>query len=154
MSRCILGISPDSQEREVEETRRYLEENDVTNQECIDRWNAIAARYPNNYTARLELGEAYEWIPDYDSAIWQYERIIEGCTDTELRTQAMCRLVGCFGLSGRSDDAVKLAQSAPTISASREYMLANISASPTYKHDRQYLLEFCVQTIPFLLMYG
>ena len=150
----ILGISPDSQEREVKETRRYLEENDVTNRECIDCWNAIATRYPNNYTARLELGEAYEWIPDYDSAIRQYERIIEGCTDTELRAQAMCRLVGCFSLSGRSADAIKLAQSAPTISASREYMLANISDSPNYKHDRQYLLEFCAQTIPFLLMYG
>ena len=150
----LLGVTADAQEREVEKTRRYLKENDVTNRECVDRWTAITARYPNNYTARLELGEAYEWIPDYDSAIGQYERIIERCTDTELRTQAICRLVGCFSLSGRSDDAIKLAKSAPTISASREYMLANISASPTYKHDRQHLLEFCAQTIPFLVMYG
>ena len=147
----IFGVTPDSQEREIEETKRYLDKPDITNKECVDRWRAVVERYPNNFKARLELASALHCLAtedgdsgDFAPAIEQYERIIDECTDADIRSDAIDMLINDYSRVGRVADAIRVAKNAPSIRACREFLMAQISGSPTLKEDKQILLNFCV----------
>ena len=148
----IFGVTPDSQEREIEEMKRYLDKPEITNKECVERWQAVVARYPNNYTARLELADSLHCLATEDGydgdnflpAIEQYERIVDECTDADIRSEAVSRLINDYTRTRRVADAVRAAKSAPAIHASREVLLAQINGSPTQKEDMQTLINYCV----------
>ena len=148
----IFGVTADSQEREIEETRRFLEKPEISNAECVKRWRAVVERYPNNYTARLELANALHCLAtegeeteeNFAPAIAQYERIVDECTDEDIRSEAISVLINDYSRVGKVSEAIKAARKMPTIHSSRDVLLAQINGSPTQKEDVQKLIDFCV----------
>lgn len=156
----IHGVMPDSQEREIEETKRLLRGSDITSKDCVARWRSIVARYPGNFCARLELAHALHCLAkeegsdgDFDPAIEQYERIVDECTDAAIRSEAIGSLINDYARTGRIMDARKASESAPRIYASRDVLLTRIDGSPSQKEDTQKLLDFCALEAVWCLAY-
>lgn len=157
----IFGVTPDSLEREIDETKRYCGGADVTNRECVERWKNIVARYPNSYKARFELAESLHCLAtedgdggDYTSAIEQYERIVEECTDVDIRADAVVMLVNDYKRTSKVAEAVTAARRATPMRASREVLLAVIDGSPTQHEDEQKLIDFCLNELSWYLING
>jgi transcriptional regulator with XRE-family HTH domain len=100
-----------------------------------DAWRELAREMPNNYAVQLEhartlgmkngtLGQAAQLR---DEAVRVYERILERCTDMEIRNTATSLLCHLYLETGDRDNAIKLAQSLPHVYASRELVLMDIA---------------------------
>ena len=157
----IFGVTPDSMEREFDETKRYCEDADVTNRECVERWKNIVARYPNSYKARFELAQALHCLAaedddsgDFTPAIEQYERIVEECTDIDIRADAVVMLVNDYNRTRKVAEAVMAAKCATPMCASREVLLAGIDESPMQREDTQILIDLCLHEISWHLING
>ena len=150
----IFGVTPDSEEKEIEDARKFEKLEGTTNEQAASRWLAVLKRYPNNYTARLELASAYHCMAteeDYSLAIEQYERILDECIDVDIRSDAIDALIHCYSAVGKVEEAIRTSKKAPTIRACRDFLMAQIDGSPTQREDIQKLLNFNVSETAWYL---
>ena len=48
----LFGISPDDMEKEIEETRKYCDAHQTSNEDALEAWMKLYARYPHNSTIK------------------------------------------------------------------------------------------------------
>ena len=48
----LFGISPDDMEKEIEETRKYCDAHQTSNEDALEAWMKLYPRYPHNSTIK------------------------------------------------------------------------------------------------------
>jgi len=103
--------------------------------ELIEIWREAVGKYPRNYHClymlAFSLGISVNSI-DFDEeesdrnakeSLEIYNRIIEDCTDDEIRTNVRHQLIFLYRKTGDWEKAIDCAQKAPLMHTSREYLL-------------------------------
>jgi len=115
----LFGISPDSMEKEIEETRKYCDALETSNEDALETWMKLYERYPHNNTIRFEIAKTHTYCAsaydDYDfinhnkKAAEFYEKILDDSTDNDLRSQTIEALHHIYNTLGDSENALRMA---------------------------------------------
>ncbi|MBR6558606.1 MAG: helix-turn-helix transcriptional regulator [Clostridia bacterium] len=115
----LFGISSDSMEKEIEETRRYCDALETSNEDALETWMKLYERYPHNNTIRFKIAETHEYCASaYDDedftqhnkkAVEFYEKVLDDSTDNDLRSQTIESLHHIYNTLGDSENALRIA---------------------------------------------
>ncbi len=130
----LFGIRPDSMEAEIEEAKKLCDLPETSNERAFEIWSELAARYPHNNRIRFELAMVHEFLASadepmevfqqhYREAAEIYEKIIDSSTDSALRSDAIRNLHFCYHVMEDVTNAVRVAEMAGNMCASREELL-------------------------------
>lgn len=115
----LFGISPDGMEKEIEETKKYCDAIETSNEEALAAWMKLYERYPHNNTIRFEIAlihtycaKAYDdedFIRHYKIAAEFYEKVLDESTDNDLRSKALEALHHIYNSLSDSEKALRIA---------------------------------------------
>ena len=116
----LFGISPDSMEQEIEDTRKYCDALETSNEDALAAWMKLYARYPHNNTIRFEIAKTHSYCADpYDEkeyirhnkkAAEFYEKILDESTDNDLRSKTLEAIHHIYNKClGDSENALRIA---------------------------------------------
>ncbi len=133
----LLGVDITRKEENIQSVLRLATEKgkEGLHKEAADIIRTALSEYPNNY--RMMYGLLFH-VNFYASALTEQkerracfeeataigEKILDGCTDDELRNQTIGCLCDCYTALGMKDKMKKLAATVPGIWNSREFLLA------------------------------
>ena len=102
----LFGISPDSMEKEIEETKKYCDAIEISNEDALETWMKLYERYPHNNTIRFEIAKTHEYCANPDDkddyirhnqkAAEFYEKVLDNSTDNNLRSKALEALLHIY----------------------------------------------------------
>ena len=117
----LFGISPNGMGKEIEETRKYCDAFGTTNEDALEAWMKLYARYPHNSTIHFEIAKthfycatAYDaddenYIRHSKKAAEFYERILDESTDDDLRSQTLGELHHIYNRLHDSENVLRIA---------------------------------------------
>ncbi|MBE6638487.1 MAG: helix-turn-helix transcriptional regulator [Ruminococcaceae bacterium] len=95
----LFGISPDSMEKEIEETRKYCDALETSNEDALETWMKLYERYPHNNFIRFEIAKTHEYCASPDDkedyirhnqkAAEFYEKVLDESADNDLRSKTL-----------------------------------------------------------------
>ncbi len=130
----LFGIKPDGMEQEIEEAKRICDLPETENERAFEIWTELAARYPHNNRIRFELAMVHEYLAladepredfkqHYRNAAEIFEKILDSSTDSTLRSDTIRQLHFCYDVMEDVTNAVRVAEMAGNMCASREELL-------------------------------
>ncbi len=115
----LFGISPDSMEKEIEQTRKYCDALETSNEDALEAWMKLYERYPHNNTIRYEIAKMHsygakayddeDYIRHYKKAAEFYEKVLDDSTDNDLRSKTLEALHHIYNSLSDSDNALRIA---------------------------------------------
>jgi len=115
----LFGISPDSMEKEIEETRKYCDALETTNEDALNTWMKLYERYPHNNIIRFEIAKTHtycanayddeDFIRHYKKAAEFYEKVLDDSTDNDLRSETIEALHHIYNSLSDSENALRIA---------------------------------------------
>ena len=125
----LFGLNQNGVETDIENTKKITELPETTNDKSIELWKELLKSYPGNNTIRFELARVYSCRKqkgDYAAAAELLEKLLDECTDSELRWKSVDNLCFCYNRIGDVRNAVRAAEQLPPIHISKTAQLANI----------------------------
>jgi len=130
----LVGMNEIKDAKKLEKIKeQYNRINGVTIKEKIELLRDGLKTFPNNYWLLSELAYCLCSKTDYyteepkkknnEEAIKIYERILEFCTDTEIRNRAQANMCLSLNYVGEKDKAIELAKKLPRFGETRESIL-------------------------------
>ena len=132
----LFGISLDGMEKEIEETRKYCDDLETTNEDALEAWMKLYARYPHNSTIHFEIAKthfycakAYDdenFIRHSKKAAEFYEKVLDESTDNTLRSQTLEALHHIYNCLRDSENALRIANMGSDWGTLKAEMLSKI----------------------------
>ena len=133
----LFGISPDSMEKEIEETRKYCDALETSNEDALKTWMNLYERYPHNNAIRFEIANAHsycanpyddeDFIRHYKKAAEFYEKVLDDSTDNDLRSKTIESLHQIYNTLGDSENALRIANMGGDWSTLKAEMLSQLN---------------------------
>ena len=86
-------------EKEIEETRKYCNASEISNEDALASWMKLYERYPHNNTIRFEIAQMHSYcskVDDEENYIYHnqkatefYEKVLDNSTDNNLRSKTL-----------------------------------------------------------------
>ena len=122
---------------------------------CIGLMREALAECPGNFTFMKQLAHALHWkdySPQTDSdkaetfkeIIQLCERILEDCTDNNIRNGTMQTLCETYRDAGQIEKAIKTAKEMPHFSASSDWLLSDLFEGDARICHKQANILFCI----------
>ena len=130
----LFGIRPDGMEKEIAEAKRICDLPETENERAFEIWTELSARYPHNNRIRFELALVHQYLSSadeprevfnqhYRDSAEIFEKILDSSTDSALRSDAIYHMHHCYNTLGDVANAVRTAEMAGNMCASREELL-------------------------------
>ncbi|MBQ8402819.1 MAG: helix-turn-helix domain-containing protein [Clostridia bacterium] len=151
----LFGLNPNGIENAIENTKKITELPETTNDKSIELWEQLLKSYPRNNTIRFELAQVYSCRKkkeDYIAAIGLLEKILDECTDSELRWKSIDNLCFCYSRIGDIKNAIRVANLLPPIHISSIAQLADIDEYEKRNEVNQELLSYCIEEAAWCLV--
>lgn len=151
----LFGLNKDGAEAAIEKVKKIAELADTNNDKRIELWSQLLQHYPRNNNVRFELAEVYSCRQkegDYAAAAELLEKILDECTDSELRWKSLDNLCFCYNRMGDIKNAVRVAELLPPIHISKAAQLADIDGYEKRNESNQNLLAYCVEEAAWCLL--
>lgn len=114
-------------------------------------------KYPRSYEIMYELAVAIinvhsrKGIKDYEEVFTLCNRILDECTDTQLRYKALDSLALAYGYADKKEEMMKTAKQMPRVQHTYErFMLYRWNGDNEYREMQEYF-DFCVYQMLVLL---
>ncbi len=144
----LFDVEDKCDEKEIEEYDNCSRElgNKGRIRELIELWRGAVSKYPKNYHCLYMLAsclnlsinsigfEKEECDRNAKECLDICNRIIEDCTDDEIRANIRHQLVFLYMNTGDEEKAIACAEKAPMMHASREYLLEHAYKPGTLKN--------------------
>ena len=152
----LLGIDG---ERSREAIKEYLCESErLTKEGKREERTALLReankRFPRNYEIMLKLADAIvceysrKKIKEYDEVYALCRRILDECTDNELRYEAIDTLATAYCYAGNAEEELKLARQMPSVIHSYEhYMEYRWGKGDNDLHEMQNYIHFLLHAL-------
>jgi len=120
---------------------------------CVELMREALSEYPRNFNFMKQLAHALHWknySPEHhntdtlDEIIQLCERILEDCTDNNIRYGTMQTLCEAYRDAGQIEKAIKTAKEMPFFSASSDWLLSNLYEGYARIQHKQANILFCV----------
>lgn len=115
----LFGISPDGMEKEIEETRKYCDAIETSNEDALSAWMKLYERYPHNSTIHFNLAQIHsycanpnddeDYIYHYKKAAEFYEKVLDESTDNDLRSKTIGDLHNIYNGLSDSENVLRIA---------------------------------------------
>lgn len=115
----LFGITSDGMEKEIEETRKYCDAFDTSNEDALDTWMKLYERYPHNNAIRFEIAKTHTYcaktlyaesfLSHNKKAAEFYEKILDDSTDNDLRSKTLESLHHIYNTLGDCENALRIA---------------------------------------------
>ena len=151
----LFGLNRDGVEAAIENTRKITEHPETTNDTSIELWRELLKSYPRNNKIRFELANVYLYRKqkgDYSAAAELFQKILDECTDSELRWKSLDNLCFCYNRMGDVKNAIRAAEQLPPIHISKTAHLANIYEYENRNKINQELLAYCTEEAVWCLI--
>lgn len=144
----LFDVEDKCDEKEIEEYDQKSSKlgNKGKVRELIELWREAVSKYPRNYHCLYMLAsclnlsidsigfEKEESDRNAKEALEIYNRIIEDCTDDEIRANIRHQLVFLYMNTGDEEKAIACAEKAPMMHTAREYLLEYAYKPGTFKN--------------------
>ncbi|MBQ7761246.1 MAG: helix-turn-helix domain-containing protein [Clostridia bacterium] len=152
----LLGIDI---QKSNDEIKKYLEEaTELKNQgkweEQVNLLSEANKKFPRDYKIMLKLANAFvneysrKRIKEYDQVFELCNRILEECTDSNIRYEATDTLAIAYGYAGKKDEMLRLAKEMPKSHFSYEnFMLFNWNGKGDLAEIQEYISYLINQLI-------
>ena len=134
----LFGISPDGMEKEIEETKKYCDNLETSNEDALEAWMKLYERYPHNNTIHYEIAQTYsycakahdeeDFIHNYKKAAEFYEKVLDESTDNDLRSQTVYALHHIYNSLHDSENVLRIANMGGDWGTLKAEMLSQIDS--------------------------
>lgn len=129
-------------------------------EKSMDILRSAYCQYPRSYKIMAELAKAIicvnsrNGIKDYDEAVRLCENILENCTDSMIRYNALDLLGTAYGYADKKEEMLKVAEQMPPFEFCREaFMLYHITNGNERLTERQaYLSALVTQLVESMVL--
>lgn len=160
----LFGISPDGMEKEIEETRKYCDALETKNEDALEAWMKLYARYPHNSAIHFEIAKTHfycatayheddeNYIRHSKKAAEFYERILDESTDNDLRSQTMDSLHHIYNRLGDSENALRIANMGGKWGTLKAEMLSKIDGYEKKNYWCQQVFKYYGEGMAWAIM--
>ena len=150
----LFGLHAEGADAAIAEAKKVADLPETDNDRCIEMWSDLLKMYPSNNEIRRNLAEIYMWRKkdgDFATAAELFEKILDECTDSEIRSDSISMLCRCYNRMGDTKNAVRVAKMCEH-SNTMDSMLAEIDGYEKRNEVNQELLAYSVQEAAWCLM--
>lgn len=151
----LFGLHTDGANAAVAEVKKIAELPETDNDRRVELWSDLLKQYPNNNEIRRNLAKAYlcrKKEGDYAAAAELFEKILDECTDSEIRLKSLSMLCFCYNRMGDTQNAVRVAKLCGPSHITTDSLLAKIDGYEGRDEVNQRLLAYSVQEAAWCLM--
>lgn len=159
----LFGIKPDGMEKEIEETQKYCERSETTNEQALEAWMKLYERYPHNNVIRFEIAKTHEYcasdtinaahfLEHYRKAADFYEKILDDSTDNTLRGKALTSLHHVYNRICDTDNALRIANMGGDWDTLKAEMLSKIDGYEKKNYWCQEVFRYYGEGMAWTLM--
>ena len=158
----LFGISPDGMEKEIKETRKYCDALETANEDALEAWIKLYARYPHNSTIHFEIAKthffcakAYDdenFIRHCKQAAEFYEKVLDESTDNALRSQTLEALHHIYNCLRDSESALRIANMGGDWGTLKAEMLSKIEGYEKKNYWCQQIFKYYGEGMAWAIM--
>lgn len=158
----LFGISPDGMEKEIEETKKYCDAFETTNEDALEAWMKLYARYPHNSIIHFEIAKTHFYCAKADDdenytrhckkAAEFYEKILDESTDNDLRSQTLEALHHIYNCLHDSKNALRIANMGGDLGTLKAEMLSKIDDYEKKNYWCQQVFEYYGEGMAWAVM--
>ena len=151
----LFGLHAEGAEAAIAEVKEVADLPETDNDRCIELWSDLLKQYPSNNTIRRNLAKVYmqrNKEGDFAAAAELFEKILDECTDSEMRLKSMSMLCFCYNRIGDTKNAVRVAKLLGPSHITTDSMLAKIDGYEARDEVNQRLLAYSVNEAAWCLI--
>ena len=158
----LFGISPDSMDIEIEETRKYCDDFATSNEDALETWMKLYERYPHNNIIRYEIAKTHTYCAKVDDdedflshnrkAAEFYEKVLDDSTDNDLRSKTIEALHHIYNTLGDSENALRIANMGGYWGTLKAEMLSEINGYEKKNYWCQQLFKYYGEGMAWCIM--
>lgn len=151
----LFGLQTEGADAAIEEVKKITGASETDNDHRIELWADLMKHYPSNNRIRYNLAHQYlrrQKEEDWASAAELYEKILDECTDSEMRIHSLSMLCMCYNRMGDTRNAVRVAKLCGPVHITQDGLLAKIDGYEGRDEVNQRLLAHCVQEAAWCLI--
>ncbi len=158
----LFGISPDSMEKEIEETRKFCNAPEISNEDALEAWMKLYERYPHNNIICFEIAkthsycsnplDAEDYIRHNKKAAEFYEKILDNSTDNDLRSKTLESLHHIYNSLCDPENALRIANMGGDWGTLKAEMLSKIDGYENKNYWCQQLFKYYGEGMAWAVM--
>ena len=158
----LFGISPDGMEKEIAETRKYCDALETTNEDALEAWMKLYAKYPHNNAIHFEIAKAHfycakphddeEFIRHNKLAAEFYEKVLDASTDNDLRSKTLEALHRIYNGLSDSHNALRIANMGNDWGTLKAEMLSKIDGYEKKNYWCQQVFKYYGEGMAWAIM--
>ena len=158
----LFGISPDGMEKEIEETRKYCDALETSNEDALAAWMKLYERYPHNSTIHFNLAQIHsycanpyddeDYIHHYKKAAEFYEKVLDESTDNDLRSKTIGDLHNIYNGLSDSENVLRIANMGGNWGTLKAEMLSTIDGYEKKNYWSQQVFRYYGEGMAWAIM--